>query len=79
MLSLSLFFPPSLPALPDITGNSNVGFSAAHLEGDFDPASYDEVMARAFDDDYYAMEEGGEGEEDEEKPVFSDDDGQSVQ
>ena len=62
-----------------ITGNPNVGFSALDLEGDFDPASYDQTMARAFDDDYYLMEEeegaedrGGEGG-DEGKPVFSDD------
>lgn len=61
-----------------ITGNPNVGFSAADLDGDFDPASYDEVMARAFDDSYYTMpDEGeGEGEEEEGKPVFSDDDGE---
>ena len=39
------------------------------LKGDFDPDSYDAVMATAFSDDYYAMEE--KEEEDEEKPVFS--------
>ena len=57
-----------------------MGFSAADLDGDFDPASYDEVMARAFDDSYYAVpDEGegeGEGEGEEGKPVFSDDDGE---
>ena len=52
-----------------ITGNPNVGFTAKDLEGDFDPDSYDAVMATAFSDDYYAMEE--KEEEDEEKPVFS--------
>ena len=59
-----------------ITGNPNVGFSEVDLEGDFDPASYDQTMARAFDDEYYVMEEEEEGvEEGEEegKPVFSDD------
>lgn len=63
-----------------ITGNPNVGFSAADLDRDFDPASYDEVMARAFDDSYYAMTDEGEGEGEgkgeEGKPVFSDDDGE---
>ena len=53
-----------------ITGNPNVGFTAKDLEGDFDPDHYDTAMATAFNDDYYAME-GGE----EEKPVFSDEDG----
>ena len=52
-----------------ITGNPNVGFTAKDLEGDFDPDNYDAVMATAFSDDYYAMEE--KEEEDEEKPVFS--------
>ena len=60
-----------------ITGNPNVGFGAAELEGDFDPASYDQAMARAFDDEYYVMEEEGREEEEEGenegKPVFSDD------
>ena len=65
----------------DITGNPNVGFTAAQLDGDFDPASYDEAMARTFDDGYYMVdEEGEEGEmEGEEgKPEFSDDDGELV-
>ena len=54
-----------------------MGFTAAQLDGDFDPASYDEAMATAFDDGYYMMDdEGGEGEgEGEGKPEFSDDDG----
>ena len=58
-----------------ITGNPNVGFSEVDLEGDFDPASYDQTMGRAFDDEYYVMEEEGGVEEGEEegKPVFSDD------
>ena len=59
---------------PDITGNSNVGFSEADLDGDFDPASYDQAMAQAFDEDYYQMEEE-EGEGEDGKPVFSDDNG----
>ena len=65
----------------DITGNPNVGFTAAQLDGDFDPASYDEAMARTFDDGYYMVdEEGGEGEGEGEdgKPEFSDDDGELV-
>lgn len=53
-----------------ITGNPNVGFTAKDLEGDFDPDHYDAAMATAFSDDYYTVE----GEE-EEKPVFSDEDG----
>ncbi len=36
------------------------------LEGEFDPAHYDEAMARVFGEEYY---EGGGGEE---KPEFSD-------
>ena len=47
----------------------------ADLDGDFDPASYDEAMGRAFDDDYYVMGEGEGEEEEDEKPIFSDDNG----
>ena len=66
---------PVIHMCAGITGNPNVGFSDADLEGDFDPASYDQAMARAFDDEYYVMEEEGGGEEGEGegKPVFSDD------
>ena len=55
-----------------------MGFIAADLEADFDPSSYDQAMARAFDEDYYELEEEegwGEGEEEGEEwmPVFSED------
>ena len=72
---LHIVFPPG------ITGNPNVGFVAADLDRDFDPASYDEAMARAFDDYYIMNEEEGEGEGGEGeggKPVFLDDDGESI-
>ena len=62
----------------DITGNPNVGFTAEQLDGDFDPASYDEAMARTFDDGYYMVDEEGEEEGEEGKPEFSDDDGELV-
>lgn len=41
---------------------------AKDLEGDFDPEAYDGVMQQLFDEDYYEQEAEG----DEEKPQFSD-------
>ncbi len=49
----------------EITGES-AGFDVEDLEGDFDPAQYDQAMLRAFGEQYY---EQGEGEG---KPEFSD-------
>lgn len=48
-----------------------MGFKEEDLEGDFDPAHYDEVMSRVFNDEYDAMPV------DTEKPVFSDSEGES--
>lgn len=53
--------------LKEITGNSKVGFLEDDMDGDFDASKYDELMTQVFDDDYY-------GEEDTEKPTFSDED-----
>ncbi len=44
------------------------GVHAKDLEGDFDPEAYDGAMQQLFDNQYY--EQGTEG--DEEKPQFSD-------
>ena len=48
------------------------GLSVKDLEADFDPETYDGVMQKMFDEDYY------EGKEEEEKPEFSDMEGESV-
>ncbi|XP_028393073.1 protein KRI1 homolog [Dendronephthya gigantea] len=56
-----------LEKLKEVTGNPNVGFGDEDLEGDFDPAKYDEAMQKAFNDDYY-------NEEEAKKPEFNDDD-----
>ncbi|CAH1242971.1 Hypp7014 [Branchiostoma lanceolatum] len=52
-----------LDHLKEITGNKDIGFNQADLEGDFDPKKYDEMMQNVFNEDYY-------GEEDGEKPEF---------
>ena len=58
------FLPPSLP--PEITGNTVVGFTEEDIEGEFDPAHYDEAMRRVFSEEYYSEQV------DKKKPVFSD-------
>ena len=56
-----------LDKLATITGNpvESLGLSLDDLEEDFDPTEYDAKMAALFNEDYYAA-----GEEEEEKPVF---------
>ncbi|XP_046336410.2 protein KRI1 homolog [Haliotis rufescens] len=44
--------------LRDITGNKDIGFSSADLEGDFDPQEHDRMMQQYFADEYYGEEEG---------------------
>lgn len=55
----------TLPA--EITGNPTVGFREEDFEKDFDPAHYDALMERVFDEQWYE-----EGEEGGKKPSFSD-------
>ncbi|XP_046546653.1 protein KRI1 homolog [Haliotis rubra] len=49
--------------LREITGNKDIGFSSADLEGDFDPEEHDRMMQQYFADEYY-----GDGDEEEVKP-----------
>ncbi|KAM9843400.1 protein KRI1 homolog [Aulostomus maculatus] len=56
-----------LKRLQELTGNEELAFSQADLEGDFDPQQHDQLMKKFFGDEYYG------GEEDE-KPQFDDDD-----
>ena len=62
-----VFILTSLLILAELTGSRSVGFAELDLEGDFDPKKYDEMMQKAFSDDYYQQEEM-------EKPEFSDED-----
>ncbi|XP_067677599.1 protein KRI1 homolog isoform X2 [Haliotis asinina] len=52
--------------LREITGNKDIGFSSADLEGDFDPEEHDRMMQQYFADEYY-----GDGEGEEMKPPCS--------
>lgn len=52
--------------LKEITGNDDIQFNDIDLEGDFDPAKYDQKMNQIFNDDYYAVPEGNA------KPEFQD-------
>lgn len=55
--------------LKELTGNDKIGFLEEDLQDDFDNSRYDQIMEQVFDDNYYDAAQ----EEDEEKPVFSDD------
>ncbi|XP_077356461.1 protein KRI1 homolog isoform X2 [Festucalex cinctus] len=56
-----------LKTLKALTGNDDLAFSQADLEGDFDPQHHDQLMQKFFGDDYYE-------EQEDEKPQFEDDD-----
>ncbi|XP_069557322.1 protein KRI1 homolog [Brachyistius frenatus] len=56
-----------LKKLQELTGNEQLAFSQADLDGDFNPSQHDQLMQKFFGDEYY-------GEEDGEKPQFEDDD-----
>uniref|UniRef100_A0A8C4IT66 Protein KRI1 homolog n=1 Tax=Dicentrarchus labrax TaxID=13489 RepID=A0A8C4IT66_DICLA len=56
-----------LKRLQELTGNEQLAFSQADLEGEFDPQQHEQLMQKFFGDEYY-------GEEEVEKPQFDDDD-----
>ncbi|XP_077415627.1 protein KRI1 homolog [Vanacampus margaritifer] len=56
-----------LKTLQTLTGNDDLSFSQADLEGDFDPQHHDQLMQKFFGDTYYE-------EQEDEKPQFEDDD-----
>ncbi|XP_034534906.1 protein KRI1 homolog [Notolabrus celidotus] len=56
-----------LKRLQELTGNEQLAFSQADLEGEFDPGQHDQLMQKFFGDEYYGEDEG-------EKPQFDDDD-----
>ncbi|XP_035511458.1 protein KRI1 homolog [Morone saxatilis] len=56
-----------LKRLQELTGNEQLAFSQADLEGEFDPQQHEQLMQKFFGDEYYGEEEG-------EKPQFDDDD-----
>ncbi|CAL8302368.1 unnamed protein product [Merluccius merluccius] len=58
-----------LKRLQELTGNEQLAFSQADLDGDFDPSKHDQLMQSFFNDEYYGEEEG-------EKPQFEDEDEQ---
>ncbi|KAG6450982.1 hypothetical protein O3G_MSEX006857 [Manduca sexta] len=51
--------------IKEVTGNEDLAFEEADVEGDFDPAEHDKRMQAIFNEQYY-------GEADEHKPVFPD-------
>lgn len=55
------------------------GLSEKDLEADFDPDEYERRMQELFDDDYYGGAEGDAAElDDNEKPVFTDDEDEDL-
>ncbi|XP_074553214.1 protein KRI1 homolog [Halichoeres trimaculatus] len=56
-----------LKRLQELTGNEQLAFSQADLDGEFNPQQHDQLMQKFFGDEYYGEEEG-------EKPQFEDDD-----
>ncbi|XP_057716546.1 protein KRI1 homolog [Corythoichthys intestinalis] len=56
-----------LKLLQKLTGNDELAFNQADLEGDFDPQHHDQLMQKFFDEKYY-------GEQEDDKPQFEDDD-----
>ncbi|XP_035698638.1 protein KRI1 homolog [Branchiostoma floridae] len=61
-----------LDHLKEITGNKDIGFNQADLEGDFDPKKYDEMMKNVFNEDYYGEGEGEKPEFPEEEDLEDD-------
>ncbi|CAK1550269.1 unnamed protein product [Leptosia nina] len=51
--------------IKEVTGNEELAFEEADIEGDFDPEEHDRRMKAIFDEEYY-------GEADDQKPVFPD-------
>ena len=53
--------------IKEVTGNVELGFAPEDIDEDFDPEKYDQMMKKAFNDEYY------DGDDDDEKPIFKDD------
>ncbi|XP_065511060.1 protein KRI1 homolog isoform X2 [Caloenas nicobarica] len=60
-----------LSRLREATGSGGGGFTAAALDGEFDPAEHDRLMAECFGDDYYGCGE-------EEKPQFEEEEDEEL-
>ncbi|OBZ85631.1 Protein KRI1 [Choanephora cucurbitarum] len=61
-----------LKEINDITGVQKLGLEEFGLDDDFNPSQHDADMEDMYGDEFYAQEEGGEGEEIQ-KPVWEDD------
>ena len=44
--------------LKQVSGNDDIPFDDADLDGDFDPEEYDRKMQKVFDNEYYQIDEG---------------------